>query len=131
MARLLKVKVGRIRIDLADPDGAARACIEPTNAKNRIRIAAAGDACLRAFGIVTALHQGALMDEIEIDNALSELYDDEADHPRLRCEAIAEVERWFDPPNVRAAVVELVEALMRQGQIDGTEAEAISDRHIA
>ena len=73
MAHLLRVKVGRIRIDLADPDGAARACIEPTNAENRIRIAAAGDACLRAFGIVTALRQGALMDEVEIDNALSEL----------------------------------------------------------
>jgi hypothetical protein len=43
------------------------------NAENRIRIAAAGDACLRAFGIVTALRQGALMDEVEIDNALSEL----------------------------------------------------------
>ena len=60
MARLLQVPVGRITIDRANPCASARACIGQTNPYNVVRIAAAGDACLRAFGYVTILIRGLL-----------------------------------------------------------------------
>jgi hypothetical protein len=131
MARLLKLRLGPIVIALADPNGDAHAPVEPTNAENTARIAAAGDACLRAFGIDTRHRQGAFGDEVMIQNALEELCDDEAEHPRRRLEMIAEVEELFTRPDVRRAVLALVQALMREGRIEGNEAQAIIDRHLA
>ena len=131
MARHLRVNLGRITIDLHDQCGDAHASVGATSAEDRLRIAAAGDACLLAFGVVTSHDQGAFSDEVEIENALSELYDDEASHPQHRADAIADVERLFDQPPIRAAVVALATALMREGEIGGPEAMEIIDRHLA
>jgi hypothetical protein len=131
MARVLGVNLECVRIDIVDPHAGARTCAEATSPQNTILIAAAGDACLRAFGYVTMHDDEALGDEVAIGNALSELEpDDEDSYPQRRLDAIAEVERRFEQPNVRAAVEALVEALMREGKIEGPGAAAIVDRHL-
>jgi len=100
--------------------------------KNRMLISAASRACLVAFGCDVLHDSGLWKDEGVIDTIAHELFpDDEAQQERCKERWTQGVERWFDQPNVRAAVVELVDALMREGQINGTEAEAIIDRHIA
>ena len=136
MARLLGGGIRSIKVDLTDPHGDAHTDLirteETLAPKNRMLISAASRACLLTFGC-DVLHDGELWkDEGVIDTIAHELFpDDEAQQERCKERWTQEVERWFDQPNVRAAVVELVDALMREGQINGTEAEAIIDRHIA
>lgn len=131
MARLLHLKLGTITIDPADPHAEGHTCIEETGPENTMHLAAAGNACVRAFGCTTLHDQAAFSDEVKIGNALHELYPcDEASHPQRRLELIEEVERKFMQSEVQAAVEALVAALMRTGELSGAEATSIIDRHL-
>jgi hypothetical protein len=134
MARLLGLEIGPITIDLADPLGDAHAALwwtlETMTPENRIRVAAAGDACVRLFGIVTLHEQGAINDEIEIGNALDEMCEDETQHRQLRLDAIAEVERRLAEPRARAAAEALVRQLVARGGMTGERAQSIIDAHL-
>ena len=136
MARKLGAELGLIAINLANPHEAAHAQViwteEIRTPANEIRVAAASRACLLAFGYNTSLDQGLVGDQVVIDNELSELLpDDETRKQRYLAQVDAELGLLFNRPNVRAAVVGLVETLMHEGQIDGPLAEAIIDRHLA
>jgi hypothetical protein len=136
MARSLGADLGCIRIDLANPDGPARACVHWTDEThipgNEMRVAAAARACLLAFDFDITRDQGLLKDWSVVDTAADTMFpDDEAEQVRYKDGIHIEVERWFEQPNVRAAVVALVSALMRTGEISGAEAMAIIDRHLA
>jgi hypothetical protein len=133
MARLLRVGLVTIEVDLADPAANARVrTCHTDDPARRMRIAAASRACLLAFGFGYVIDKGTTNDFMDIENALSEMFeDDDAGRAAYELAMHAEVERVFTRPDVRTAVEALVGALMRTGRVDGDEATEIIDGHIA
>ncbi len=83
------------------------------------------------FGSATTLDAGPFGDEVDISNALEAKFpDDECAQQRYRDEADAELTALFNKPDVRKAIEALVEALTREGEIDGTKAQAIVEQHL-
>jgi hypothetical protein len=135
MARLLHLGLGPITIDFKDPDKRAQAQVIWPNEKNPaddMRVAAASRACLMAFGFDIIHDFGLTGDQIAFDNAAEELSDDEGEQQHWKDKIDDEVAALFKRSDVRAAVAALAGALMlHDGQMDGSEAEAIIDRHLA
>jgi hypothetical protein len=137
MARRLGARIHSIKIDLADPHGAAEVNLRcwpngPASPDDDYRVACSSEECLGAFGFDFGDGHGSRKDRDRMVAIVLEKFpDDEATQDHFRTNLNKEVGQWFEQPNVRSAVVELVEALMREGQISGTEAEAIIDRHLA
>ena len=126
LARLFNLRLGPISlIDGGHADAELMA-----NAEVRARIAIAGDVCMRAFGISTFHCQGGWSDEGVVRTVLGETHDEEEHLQRRSNELTAEVEEFFTRPNVRNAVLALAQALMREGLIEGDEAEATIDQQL-
>lgn len=132
VARRLRACLGRIRINRDDPSGDASTDVSwPSGTGrplDRIYVAAAGAACLRAFGFDTHIDLGSLGDEAVIQTLLDELLPDEERAQELyRAEAIALVELWLEEPRMRAAVEALALELDRMGELEGLRAQEIID----
>lgn len=137
MARVLGVKLGPIRIDVADPSAAASASVlwteETRTLENELRVAAASRACLHEFGFSTLNDCGLRRDHECMIEILLDMFasDDEIGREQYRDRLETGVGHLFAQCNVRAAVKALVATLTRKGKIEGPEAEEIIDQHVS
>jgi hypothetical protein len=136
LARSLGASVVVVRVDLTGSGEATTSVRWPEGGPalmNHLRVAAAGGACLRAFGFTTLLDAGLFHDEVEIQNALDDLLphaDDDAIRDEFRDRVVSEVEQIFNMAQFRSAVQELAERLSSEGEINGVDAERAIDRHL-